>query len=185
MHGQAYKTPLTSGKKLDDAANKFIPKLDISQLTPEQQANARNLTAAIYSLPAQDVQLVFDISSGSRDVFTVNFPNKTDSRGEFGRFIPLDSTQFPMTNKVQRLDIHVNGTNTGNASAYFVPTEGITVVSDIDDILRVTRIYQPEQGLNNTFVNDFVPWENMPAIYHTWNLTNPGIHFHYLVRLSN
>ena len=63
----------------------------------------------------------------------------------------------------------------GNSSAYLVPTEGITIISDIDDILRVTKIYQPEQGLNNTFVNNFTAWMDMPDVYALWQKVNPGI----------
>jgi len=84
------------------------------------------------------------------------------------------------TSTIQHLDLHVNGTDTGNATAYLVPTEGLTIISDIDDILRVTKIYEPAQGLLNSFARPFTPWMNMPEIYANWSKSLPDTHFHYL-----
>lgn len=52
----------------------------------------------------------------------------------------------------------------GNATGYLVPAQGITIISDIDDVLRVTKIYEPKEGLLNTFARDMVPWLNMPDV---------------------
>jgi hypothetical protein len=52
---------------------------------------------------------------------------------------------------------------------WFVPPEGISVLSDIDDILRFTQIYVPQNGLDNSFAYPFVPWSDMPSVYATWN----------------
>lgn len=77
--------------------------------------------------------------------------------------------------------MYVNGTDTGNATAYLVPPEGVTVVSDIDDILRVTKIYKPKEGLLNTFARPFTAWMNMPEIYSNWSTSSiSSLHFHYL-----
>jgi phosphatidate phosphatase APP1 len=78
------------------------------------------------------------------------------------------------------MSMHVNGTDTGNATAYLVPTDGLTIISDIDDILRVTKIYEPKEGLLNSFALPFTPWMNMPEIYANWSKTLPQLHFHYL-----
>lgn len=56
----------------------------------------------------------------------------------------------------------------------------MTIISDIDDILRVTKIYQPAEGLNNTFVYPFRQWMNMPDYYANWSRSLPEMHFHYL-----
>lgn len=92
IHGLAYKQPLSnknivSNKTIDDAANKFLPNLDISQLQPHEQDNARNLTSAILSLPQEHVQLVFTLDV-AEDQGVVSgwsgklvWPKLTDSRG--------------------------------------------------------------------------------------------------------
>jgi len=84
------------------------------------------------------------------------------------------------TQQVQRLNTYVDGATIGNATAYLVPNEGLTVISDIDDILRVTKIYEPEQGLLNSFARPFVQWEDMTKIYRNWSVSLPDMHFHYL-----
>lgn len=78
------------------------------------------------------------------------------------------------------MSLHVNGTDTGNATAYLVPPNGLTIISDIDDILRVTKIYEPKEGLLNSFARAFTPWMDMPDIYANWSKALPELHFHYL-----
>ena len=56
----------------------------------------------------------------------------------------------------------------------------MTIISDIDDTLRVTKIWSPAEGLNNTFVYPFVQWTDMPSIYANWSTSLPNTHFHYL-----
>ncbi|KAI1492431.1 hypothetical protein F5X96DRAFT_626967 [Biscogniauxia mediterranea] len=76
--------------------------------------------------------------------------------------------------------MYANGTLSGNATAYLVPPTGFTIISDIDDILRITKIYEPKEGLLNSFARAFRPWENMPEIYANWSASIDDFHFHYL-----
>lgn len=207
IHGQAYKQALpingepspVSQSALDKAANVFLPDVDISRLPANEQANARNLTSAVLSIPQGNIPFEFTVRVSSlqpqsnfrgtgnwENRFT--WPKRTDSRGELDGWVSLYSTaqgQLPSdqsSNGILRLDVTTNGTNTGNATAYLVPSEGYTILSDIDDILRVTKIYVPKEGLLNTFARDFEPWENMPEIYSAWDKQHPEnpYHFHYL-----
>ncbi|KAH8834461.1 hypothetical protein DL96DRAFT_1491686 [Flagelloscypha sp. PMI_526] len=184
IHGQAYKEVLT-GDALDQAAEAFIPDdLKTKDLTPEEAAQARNLTSAIFSLPVENVQLDFTLSVDGKQASTFRFNPNTDSRGEFAQFVPLNKTSDALTtlqeNVIQKIDVTLPfDTQLSNATSYLVPPSGLSIVSDIDDILRVTKIYQPEQGLNNTFVNKFIAWSTMPKIYSKWQDIK-GVHFHYL-----
>ncbi|KAG0644209.1 hypothetical protein HOY80DRAFT_878877 [Tuber brumale] len=200
IHGTAYKQSLSgpgvvSNRTLDKAANKFLPDFDVGDLQPHEQDNARNLTSAILSLPQAGETLLFtlDVSEGqgfqSGWTRVVEWAKGTDSRGEIDGFVRLptnsenDLPDGNATNaKVVELDVHTNGTDTGNATAYLVPRDGITILSDIDDILRVTKIYLPKEGLLNSFARDFVPWMNMPEIFAGWLRQHPEspYHFHYL-----
>lgn len=84
------------------------------------------------------------------------------------------------TSRIQTLNMYAHGTDSGNATAYLVPSTGLTIISDIDDILRVTKIYQPKEGILNTFARSLVPWMNMPQIYANWSASVQNVHFHYL-----
>jgi hypothetical protein len=202
FRGNVYKQPNTSTQKLDDLANVFLINTDIQSLPENEQDNARNLTASIFVIQQGDVN-VSAISleptqgqggdgepngGGSSSSTTggsqqVTLPYETTVEGDFDVFVPIQSnglTAGNATEKIQTLSTHVGGASLGNSTAYLVPDTGLTIVSDIDDILRVTKIYEPAQGLLNSFAKDFVPWENMPSIYRNWSESLPNMHFHYL-----
>ena len=113
----------------------------------------------------------------------VDFPTPTTPEGDYDGFVQINSSglaQGNATSEIQRLNVYTNGTDTGNATAYLVPDEGLTIISDIDDILRVTQIYEPSLGILNSFARPYVPWMNMPDIYANWSRSIPNFHFHYL-----
>jgi Uncharacterized conserved protein (DUF2183) len=184
-------------------ANNFLIGTSIQQLPPSQQNQARNLTSEIYVIQQGNQNVSFDLV----DNFVVppglngglvaaiggtqrlTYPNPTTAEGDFDAFLTLQNTTGPsggyltpgnMTTSIQALNVYIPNINSGNASAYLVPTTGITIISDIDDILRVTKIYQPKEGLLNSFARPFAPWMNMPELYQNWSNTIPDFHFHYL-----
>lgn len=67
----------------------------------------------------------------------------------------------------------------GNSTAILVPTEGISIVSDIDDVLRITKVYVPNQGLFNSFVEPYVNVPGMPELFQHWLKSLPNASFHY------
>lgn len=166
---------------------------------------ARNLTAEIFVVQQDDEPVSFNIEpassqgadgtgsgsnaltpgGGSQNITLVGL---TTAQGDFDQFLPLANVSGPGgylmpgngTLLPQRVNVYANGTNTGNATSYLVPEKGLTIISDIDDILRVTRIYQPADGLLNSFAKAFTPWMNMPEIYANWSQSIPDFHFHYL-----
>ncbi|KAF2477713.1 uncharacterized protein BDR25DRAFT_275063 [Lindgomyces ingoldianus] len=204
FHGNVFKTPNISQSKLDDLANIFLIDVDIKDLPTDQQAQARNLTQSIFIVQQGEQNVSFHLEPapsqgasgepGGGGAITppggsqnITFPFETTSQGDFDAFVPIKNVSGGgllagnETNDVQRLNVYTNGTLTGNATAFLVPPEGITFISDIDDILRVTKIYQPKEGLMNSFARPFTPWMNMPEIYANWSMTLPnGTHFHYL-----
>lgn len=201
FHGNVYKFPDLSQDKVDDLANDFLIGTEVSKLDAAGQAQARNLTRSIYIVQQGDQNVTMHLEpapmqggdgepgggnaitpSGGNQ--TLQLPGQTTDLGDFDVFVPIQQNGLLAgneTNNVQRLNVYTNGTLTGNATAFLVPTEGITFISDIDDILRVTKIYDPKEGLLNSFARPFVQWENMPEIYANWSKTLPNnTHFHYL-----
>jgi phosphatidate phosphatase APP1 len=202
FHGNIYKQPNISVSTLNDLADVFLVNTSISDLPESQQAQARNLTAGIFVVQQPDVAVdkirlkpaesegssgqaggggSSNTTGGTQDV---TLPYNTTAQGDFDTFVQIDSnglTAGNETSAIQRLDTHVEGASIGNATAYLVPPTGLTILSDIDDLLRVTKIYQPAQGLLNSFARPFKPWENMPEIYRNWSTSLPDAHFHYLV----
>ncbi|KAJ6132684.1 hypothetical protein N7471_007899 [Penicillium samsonianum] len=201
FHGNVYKQPNTSVSRLNDLADIFLVNTSISDLPKSQQAQARNLTAEIFVVQQPEVAVnkihlkpaasqgssgqpggggSSNTTGGTQDI---TLPYNTTVEGDFDTFVPIKSnglTAGNETSAIQRLDTHVEGASIGNATAYLVPPTGLTIISDIDDILRVTKIYEPEQGLINSFARPFTSWEDMTEIYRNWSISLPDTHFHYL-----
>lgn len=201
FHGNVYKQPNTSTENLNRFGNVFLIGTDITSLPDSQQDQVRNLTAEILVVQQGNVEVspihlepapsqgssgepggggATEASGGTQDV---TLPYNTTVEGDFDVFLPIKSnglTAGNETQEIQRLNTHVGGASLGNSTAYLVPPTGLTVVSDIDDILRITKIYEPKEGLLNSFARPFVQWENMPAIFANWSASIPNMHFHYL-----
>lgn len=201
FHGNVYKMPNISQSKIDDLANIFLIGVKLEDLPQTQQDQARNLTKEIFIVQQGDQNVTLhleparsqggDGEPGGSNAITapggtqnVTMPYETTPEGDFDAFVPIQSNGLLAGNEtqnVQRLNVYTNGTLTGNATAYLVPDEGITFISDIDDILRVTKIYDPKEGLLNSFARPFTQWMNMPDIYANWSQSLPNsTHFHYL-----
>ncbi|KAG0651403.1 hypothetical protein D0Z07_1673 [Hyphodiscus hymeniophilus] len=205
FRGNVFKQPNISESKLDDLANIFLIGTSIQALPPAQQTQARNLTAEIYVVQQGNVNVSFNLQPVSISGFTgeagvdanaaprggaqnITLIGETTVEGDFDQFIQIANVSGPGgyllpgngTTEIQRLSVYTNGTDTGNATAYLVPPAGLTIISDIDDILRITQIYEPANGLLNSFAKAFTPWMNMPEIYANWSRSIPDFHFHYL-----
>ncbi|KAM0717790.1 hypothetical protein Q7P37_006122 [Cladosporium fusiforme] len=201
FHGNVYKQPNTSTEKLNELANVFLVGEDIEDLPEDQQDNARNMTASIFVLQQDNVNVSTihlepapsqgasgqpggggaETAKGGRQ--DVQMPYNTTFLGDYDEFVPIKLnglTPGNETSKIQRLNAQVEGASEGNATVYLIPPKGISVVSDIDDTLRVTKIYDPKEGLLNSFARDFTPWEDMPGIYANWSRNLPDVHFAYL-----
>ncbi|KAK3709966.1 hypothetical protein LTR37_010585 [Vermiconidia calcicola] len=161
FRGNVYKQPDTSEETLNDLANVFLIDVDIEDLPASQQKQARNLTASIFVLQQGDVNVstihiepapsqgssgepggggAIEATGGAQDV---QLPYLTTDQGDFDVFVQIDSNGLMNgneTQQIQRMNTHVEGATLGNSTAYLVPDEGITVISDVDDILRVTKI---------------------------------------------
>ncbi|KAL8671039.1 MAG: hypothetical protein Q9168_004452 [Polycauliona sp. 1 TL-2023] len=200
FRGNVYKQPQTDQDKLNDLANIFLIDTDIKDLAPDQQVQARNLTAEIFVLQQGDVNVTFSLKpaptagasgeQGGGGAVTPNggnqqvkFPDPTTTEGDFDNFVHIESNGLAAgntTSDIQRLNVYTNGSQIGNATSFLVPPTGLSIISDIDDILRITKIYQPKEGLLNSFARPFVAWKNMPEIYANWSRSIPNFHFHYL-----
>lgn len=190
FHGNIYKQPDINESKLNDLANVFLIGTSVEQLNQTEADEARNVTASIFVVQQGDVNVstirVEPFGGGAGQGQNVTLPYGTTPEGDFDVFMPINSDGLMNgneTQEIQKMATRVTNTTEGNATAYLVPNEGLTVVSDIDDILRITKIYDPKEGLLNSFARPYVQWENMPQIYANWSQSLPNTHFHYLTTL--
>ena len=201
VRGNVFKQPNISNATVDKLANFYLIDTSVADLPPSQQDQARNLTKEIYVVQQGNQTVSMDIlpgpefgssgqpgggggvtPAGGEQFVTLPYP--TTPEGDFDVFVPINGSLAltPGTGEIppQRLNVYAQGTDTGNATSYLVSDQGLTIISDIDDILRVTKIYEPKEGLLNSFARPFTPWMNMPDIYRNWSVSLPNMHFHYL-----
>jgi phosphatidate phosphatase APP1 len=61
----------------------------------------------------------------------------------------------------------------------FLPAEGVSVISDIDDTIKVTEVLDRRRMLANTFVREFRSVSGMAEVYGRW-ARERGAAFHYV-----
>ena len=59
-----------------------------------------------------------------------------------------------------------------------IPPTGLSVISDIDDTIKVSNVGNLSQLLTNTFLREFQEVEGMSAVYRSW--ADLGARFHYV-----
>lgn len=62
--------------------------------------------------------------------------------------------------------------------ANLIAPEGITVISDIDDTIKLTESTDTPQMLRNTFLHEFRAIKGMPELYQRW--AKAGAEFHFV-----
>lgn len=60
----------------------------------------------------------------------------------------------------------------------FIPPTGVTVISDIDDTIKISNVLDKQALLANTFLEPYATTPGMPALYE--QLAAEGYHFHYV-----
>lgn len=62
--------------------------------------------------------------------------------------------------------------------AKYLPPDGVLIVSDIDDTVKVTEVRDRKKMLQNTFLKSYEPVEGMSGLYRSWE--TEGADFFYL-----
>ena len=67
---------------------------------------------------------------------------------------------------------------TATGRIHLVEETGTSVISDIDDTVKVTNVADRRELLRNTLVREFMAVEGMPEVYRRWH--DAGAAFHYV-----
>lgn len=68
-------------------------------------------------------------------------------------------------------------TRTFSGEAMLVRPEGVSIVSDIDDTVKITDVTDRKALLENTFLLDFRAAEGMAQLYREWGSNGAALHF--------
>lgn len=59
-----------------------------------------------------------------------------------------------------------------------IPAQGISVISDIDDTIKISHVHDKKQLMKKTFTEEFTPVPGIAALYRRWR--DEGASFHYI-----
>lgn len=62
---------------------------------------------------------------------------------------------------------------------HLLESTGLSVISDLDDTIKVSEVLDRDKLLRNTFLRPFVPVEGMADAYRAW-MIHDGAQFHYV-----
>lgn len=65
-----------------------------------------------------------------------------------------------------------------SGTVFLIPRQGLSVVSDIDDTIKVSNVLDKKELLRNTFARPFTPVAGIPDVYS--KLAERGAAFHYV-----
>ncbi|KAM5530286.1 hypothetical protein V8D89_013382 [Ganoderma adspersum] len=178
FYGLAYKLPNISTSDLDSIIN----GLSTNNLNSTQQQLLQNRTQDLASIPIPNANLTATVTANGSSVTNSSGIQLTtaDDVGEFDQFVTVPGLGSNDSSAVQVVQTGIaNVTGPGNGTVILVPSRGISVVSDIDDVLRITKVYVPNQGLYNSFVQPYVNVPGIPELFEKWSKSLPGAAFHY------
>ena len=142
----------------------------IHKLEPKDQELARNVTGEILTVPiGRDDSFEMNITGPppTGEYRRVKLP-ETINTGDFDGWLLLDDMVHLRPGNdsaapVQQMTSNVFHAEESSSTSFLVPPDGISVVSDIDDILRDAQIWRWKHALKGAISQRFVPWKNMPG----------------------
>lgn len=197
VHGNLYKRSRMDQHKVDHLVNKILIRASIfkeklygrafDQLTKEQGEQARRQvrelgTAAIMN-GAIEMKYA-DLCSNSSTVLR----HLTNNEGAFDEWVSLrgDCSKIPdmptngsVSNQTLSLvPLNVGGRRQSESRdtqpTFFVPPRGLTIISDVDDVLRVAEVWNWKQAILDLFTKPYEPWLNMTGVYSRWSEDIPN-----------
>lgn len=110
---------------------------------------------------------------------------RSGADGRFGARLFLASNQIASSwiAGPTRIDVPLNLADGDQrpivGELHLVGRQGLSVISDIDDTIKVSEVLDREALLRNTFCRPFVAVPGMPETYRGW-AEQPGVVFHYV-----
>jgi len=102
--------------------------------------------------------------------------------GHFLQTVEINRKRAAIYQKGNWLPIELATETTGGrmfeGQVQLIPPEGLSVISDIDDTIKISGVLNREELLANTFLKEFRPVPGMQEVYQMW--AKDGAAFHYV-----
>ncbi len=109
---------------------------------------------------------------------------ESDGDGRFEIRIKVSAKQVEKHAKNGRLTYHAVPGNSGKervpeGTIHLIEPKGLTVISDIDDTIKISNVHNKRKLLRNTFLKTYRPVSGMASVYQKWR-RNRGARIIYL-----
>jgi len=115
---------------------------------------------------------------------------KTEANGHFKATIAVPASEIakavshtaeqgqPASSIEYELVLRPNARRSITGKSLLVPADGVSIISDIDDTIKLSYVTQHRKLFESSFFNDFEPVEGMSELYQRWR--QQGASFHYV-----
>ena len=159
------------------AARTLAPLLGVSPADAEQSDRFRERAGLLLSDSAGNTRVSVQLGEAP-----IALP-ASDPAGYFTADLTLSAAQVAALTRAGSISFASlpNGANGKVFAGQVMPLaeEGVIVVSDVDDTIKVTNIRQQREKLENTLLKPFAAVPGMAELYRSWQAAfGPGMHFH-------
>ncbi|UXM95361.1 DUF2183 domain-containing protein [Bartonella sp. HY329] len=151
--------------------------IDLSSLTPAERQRFYERTQLFRVDSERGKQILITDIAGNRHSLPM-----TKRSGRTGDVVAIEPPQ-PFGNQNQKIFFELNGrgkpANHNQATAYFAPKSGLSIISDIDDTIKETKVGKTRQVLIKTFLEEFVAVDGMSDWYSDL-ASDRNVAFHYV-----
>lgn len=162
-------------KVLDMGLARYLG-LKLSSMSPAARLRFAQRTALFHAEPEEGTVLEIDFGQGAP---LVQMP-ASDASGRTGLRATVDLKPDPATDPWLVFHARTPGPRPDvEGRALLVPATGLSVISDIDDTIKVTQVREQQQMLLNTFARSFKAVPDMARHYNAL-ARSPQTRFHYL-----
>jgi len=102
----------------------------------------------------------------------------SESSGHSRISFPVTITDDGPGTSVLTMHGSLNGIELASARLFLVDNSGLSIVSDIDDTIKVSEVRNRERLIDNTFFHHFRAVKGMSDLYEVWH--QQGAMFHYI-----
>eukprot|EP00980_Cylindrotheca_fusiformis_P017111 scaffold5259_cov120-Cylindrotheca_fusiformis.AAC.1 len=108
---------------------------------------------------------------------------KSGKNGHFGKSLILRHSDILVHSKdMKTISCRVIDDQDRNfeGTIHLVPPTGVSVISDIDDTIKITNFLKKKEFLKNTFLLEFKVVPGMAELFQQWNLKFENCRFHFV-----
>lgn len=106
---------------------------------------------------------------------------KSEPNGHFQATLSVPESSVSVSKDLYvpfKLVLRPNDKRVFEGKSLVVGSQGVSVISDIDDTVKLSYVTDHKKLFESSFFNDFLPVEGMPELYQKWYAQ--GAKFHYV-----